>query len=171
MPKKSKPLVGIVMGSDSDLPVMAEAAETLKKFGVPFEVRVSSAHRSPARTSEYARTARERGLKVIIIAAGGAAHLGGVIAAETTLPILGVPIASTPLGGLDALLAIVQMPPGIPVACTSIGKWGAVNAAILAVQILAASDEALAKKLAEYKLQLARSVEEKDEKVRREYGV
>jgi phosphoribosylaminoimidazole carboxylase PurE protein len=158
------------MGSDSDLPVMAEAAETLKKFGVPFEVRVSSAHRAPARTAEYARTARKRGLKAIIIAAGGAAHLGGVIAAETTLPVIGVPIASTPLGGLDALLAIVQMPPGIPVACTSIGKWGAVNAAILAVQILAASDEALEKKLAEYKQQLAQSVEEKDEKVRREFG-
>jgi phosphoribosylaminoimidazole carboxylase PurE protein len=170
MPKKVRPLVGIVMGSDSDLPVMAEAAETLKKFGVPFEVRVSSAHRAPARTAEYARTARKRGLKAIIIAAGGAAHLGGVIAAETTLPVIGVPIASTPLGGLDALLAIVQMPPGIPVACTSIGKWGAVNAAILAVQILAASDEALEKKLAEYKQQLAQSVEEKDEKVRREFG-
>jgi phosphoribosylaminoimidazole carboxylase PurE protein len=170
MPKKLAPLIGIVMGSDSDLPVMAEAAETLKKFGVPFEVRVSSAHRAPARTAEYARTARKRGLKAIIIAAGGAAHLGGVIAAETTLPVIGVPIASTPLGGLDALLAIVQMPPGIPVACTSIGKWGAVNAAILAVQILAASDEALEKKLAEYKQQLAQSVEEKDEKVRREFG-
>jgi phosphoribosylaminoimidazole carboxylase PurE protein len=169
MSENSKPLVGIVMGSDSDLPVMDEAAQTLRKFGVPFEVRVSSAHRAPAQTSEYARTARQRGLKAIIIAAGGAAHLGGVIAAETTLPVIGVPIASTPLGGLDALLSIVQMPPGIPVACTSIGKWGAVNAAILAVQILAASDDTLAKKLADYKQQLAKGVAEKDAKVRAQY--
>ena len=164
-----KPLVGIVMGSDTDLPVMSEAASTLKKFGVPFEVRIISAHRSPARASEYARTATERGLKVIIVGAGGAAHLGGVIAAETILPVIGVPMATTTLSGLDSLLSIVQMPGGVPVACTAIGKAGAVNAAVLAVQILATSDRPLANKLVDYKAELARKVGEKDENVRREF--
>lgn len=158
------------MGSDSDLPVMSEAASTLKNFGVPFEVEVSSAHRTPARTSEYARSAIERGLKVIIIGAGGAAHLGGVVAAETTLPVIGVPMGTTTLGGLDSLLSIVQMPGGVPVACTAIGKAGAVNAAILAVQILATSDADLARKLTEHKESLARSVIEKSEKVRLQFG-
>ena len=116
---------------------MGEAAQTLRKFGVPFEIDVISAHRSPDRTSEYARTAVERGLKVIIVGAGGAAHLGGVVAAHTILPVIGVPIASTTLAGFDSLLSIVQMPSGIPVACTTVGKAGAVNAAILAVQVLA----------------------------------
>ena len=167
MSQTPKPLVGILMGSDSDLPVMSEAASTLKKLGIPFEIEISSAHRSPARTSEYARTAIERGLKVIIIGAGGAAHLGGVIAAETTLPVIGVPM-TTGLGGLDSLLSIVQMPAGVPVACTAIGKAGAVNAAILAVQILATSDADLARRLAEHKKQLAQSVIAKSEKVRRE---
>lgn len=162
-----KPLVGILMGSDSDLPVMSEALATLKKFGVPCEVEISSAHRSPARTSEYARSAVERGLKVIIIGAGGAAHLGGVVAAETTLPVIGVPMA-TALGGLDSLLSIVQMPAGVPVACTAVGKAGAVNAAILAVQILAVSDAELAGKLSRHKQDLAQSVAEKSEKMRRE---
>ena len=170
MADKPAPLVGILMGSDSDLPVMKEAAATLEKFGVPFEVLVSSAHRSPARTSEYARGAITRGLKVIIIGAGGAAHLGGVVAAETTLPVIGVPMATT-LGGLDSLLSIVQMPAGIPVACTAIGKAGAVNAAILAVQILATHDAALARKLAEHKESLAKSVLEKSEKVQREFEI
>lgn len=169
MSAKTRPVVGIVMGSDSDLAVMAETAETLKKFGVPCEVEISSAHRSPARTAEYARTAIARGLKVIIVAAGGAAHLGGVIAAETTLPVIGVPIPSTSLAGLDSLLSMVQMPGGVPVACVSIGKPGAVNAAIFAVEILATSDAALAKKLAEYKEELARSVTEKSAKVKREF--
>jgi 5-(carboxyamino)imidazole ribonucleotide mutase len=168
MADKAAPLVGILMGSDSDLPVMKEAAVMLEKFGVPFEVLISSAHRSPARTSEYARGAIGRGLKVIIIGAGGAAHLGGVIAAETTLPVIGVPMATT-LGGLDSLLSIVQMPAGIPVACTAIGKAGAVNAAILAVQILATHDAGLARKLAEHKESLARSVLEKSEKVQKEF--
>lgn len=168
MAESGKALVGILMGSDSDLPVMSEAAATLKKFEVPFEVDVSSAHRSPARTSEYARTAIARGLKVIIIGAGGAAHLGGVIAAETTLPVIGVPMA-TALGGLDSLLSIVQMPAGVPVACTAVGKAGAVNAAILAVQILATADSGLARKLAEHKERLARGVAEKSEKVRKEF--
>ena len=167
--KEGRPLVGIVMGSDSDMSVMAEAAQTLKKFGVPFELEVASAHRSPARASEYARKAAERGLKIIIVAAGGAAHLGGVIAAESTLPVIGVPIASTPLAGLDSLLSIVQMPGGVPVACTSIGKPGAVNAAVLAVEILATSDEKLAARLRDYKAELAQAVAEKSEKVKREF--
>jgi len=169
MTQKARPLVGIVMGSDSDMSVMAETARTLKRFGVPFEIEIASAHRSPARASEYARTALERGLKVIVIAAGGAAHLGGVMAAETSLPVIGVPIASTLLAGLDSLLSIVQMPGGVPVACTSIGKPGAVNAAVLAVEILATGDGRLSARLADYKAELARAVAEKSEKVKREY--
>jgi 5-(carboxyamino)imidazole ribonucleotide mutase len=164
-----KPLVGIVMGSDTDLPVMAETAQTLKKFGIPFELEITSAHRSPARTSEYARTAVERGLKVIIVGAGGASHLAGVIAAETILPVVGVPMATTTLAGLDALLSTVQMPGGVPVACTAIGKPGAINAAIFAAQIIATSDAGIAQKLVEHKEQLARSVAEKSEKVKREF--
>lgn len=164
-----KPLIGIIMGSDTDLPVMAEAAQTLKKFGIPYEMDITSAHRSPERTSEYARTAVERGLKVIIVGAGGAAHLAGVIAAETILPVVGVPMATTSLAGLDALLATVQMPGGVPVACTAIGKPGAVNAAIFAAQIIATADAHMARKLVEYKEQLARSVTEKSEKLKREF--
>ena len=167
--QKLRPLVGIVMGSDTDLPVMAEAAQTLKQFGIPFEVDITSAHRSPARTTEYARTAVGRGLKVIIVGAGGASHLAGVIAAETTLPVIGVPMATTTLAGLDALLSTVQMPGGVPVACTAIGKPGAINAAILAVEIIATFDAALAQKLIEHKERLARSVAEKSEKVKREF--
>ncbi len=166
-----KPLVGIVMGSDTDLPVMTEAARTLKKFGIPFEVEVTSAHRSPTRTSEYARTAIQRGLKVIIVGAGGASHLAGVIAAETTLPVIGVPMATTTLAGLDALLSTVQMPGGVPVACTAIGKPGAINAAIFAAQIIGVADPGLAEKLVEHKEQLARSVAEKSERVRREFQI
>lgn len=169
MAEKQKPQVGIVMGSDTDLPVMVEAAQTLRKFGVPFEVEITSAHRSPARTSEYARTAIERGLKAIIVGAGGASHLAGVIAAETTLPVVGVPMATTTLAGLDALLSTVQMPAGVPVACTAIGKPGAINAALFAVEILATSDPQLAQKLAEHKEKLARSVAEKSEMVKREF--
>ena len=164
-----RPLVAIVMGSDSDLPVMTESAQVLKKFGVPFEIEISSAHRSPARTSEYARMAISRGLKVIIVAAGGAAHLAGVIAAETTLPVVGVPIASTTLAGLDSLLSMVQMPGGVPVACMSIGKPGAINAALFAIEILATSDAALAAQLAAHKEDLARGVAEKSAKVKREF--
>jgi phosphoribosylaminoimidazole carboxylase PurE protein len=166
-----KPLVGIVMGSDTDLPVMTEAAQTLKKFGIPFEIEITSAHRSPMRTSEYARTAVKRGLKAIIVGAGGASHLAGVIAAETILPVIGVPMATTTLAGLDALLSTVQMPAGVPVACTAIGKPGAINASIFAAQIIATSDPGIAQKLVEYKEQLARTVAEKSERVKREFQV
>ena len=169
MAEKGEALVGIIMGSDTDLSVMKEAAATLKKFGVPFEIDITSAHRSPARTSEYARTAVERGLKAIIVGAGGAAHLAGVVAAETTLPVIGVPMPTTSLQGLDSLLATVQMPGGIPVACVAIGRAGAVNAAVLAVQILATADSTLAAKLVECKKELARRVLEKSEKVKAEF--
>jgi phosphoribosylaminoimidazole carboxylase PurE protein len=153
-----KPLVGILMGSDSDLTVMAEAARALKDFGIPFEITVASAHRSPRRTSDYVRAARERGLKVLIAGAGAAAHLAGVVAAETTLPVIAVPIDCTPLQGLDALLAMVQMPAGIPVATMAIGPAGARNAGILAVQILAISDSGLTGRLDKYKEELAAGV-------------
>jgi len=169
MAAKQRPLVGILMGSDSDLPIMTETAKTLQEFGVPFEVEIASAHRSLARASEYARSAVARGLKVVVVGAGGAAHLGGVVAAETTLPVIGVPIPSTALQGLDSLLSIVQMPGGVPVACTAIGKPGAINAGVLAAQIIATSDPALAKKLVEYKKELARSVMEKNERAKRQF--
>jgi 5-(carboxyamino)imidazole ribonucleotide mutase len=159
------PLVSIVMGSDSDLEIMNEAAKALDDFGIAYEIDVTSAHRSPARTSEYARNAAGRGVKVIIAGAGGAAHLAGVIAAETTLPVIGVPIPSTPLNGMDSLLAIVQMPAGIPVATTAIGKPGATNAGILAAQIIGLSNATVAGKLKEMKGKLVKSVEEKSQKL------
>src|SRR5213594_1330834 len=146
-----KALVGIIMGSDSDLPIMQEAANVLKQFEIPYEIGIYSAHRSPHRTAEYVKTARERGLKVIIAGAGGSAHLAGVAAAETTVPVIGVPIDSSPLSGLDALFSTVQMPPGVPVATMGVGKSGATNAGIFAVQILALNDEKLAAKLMDYK--------------------
>ena len=161
----NKAVVGIIMGSDTDLPVMTEAAKTLEKFEIPFEIEVTSAHRTPARTHEYASTAIARGLKVIIVAAGGAAHLAGVVAAVTTLPVIGVPMATTSLNGMDSLLSTVQMPPGIPVATVAIGKWGATNAGILAAQMLALSDASIAKKMHEHKEKLARGVEEKSKKL------
>jgi phosphoribosylaminoimidazole carboxylase PurE protein len=161
-----KPLVSIIMGSDSDLEIMNEAAKALEQFDVPYEIDICSAHRSPARTSEFSRKAAARGVRVIVAGAGGAAHLAGVIAAETTLPVIAVPIAATPLGGLDALLAMVQMPAGIPVATVAIGKPGATNAGILAAQILATSDAELAKKLVAYKEKLARGVEDKSKKLK-----
>ncbi len=160
-----KPLVSIIMGSDSDLEIMNEAAKALDLFDVPYEIDISSAHRSPTRTSEFSRKAAGRGIRVIIAGAGGAAHLAGVIAAETILPVIAVPIAATPLGGLDSLLAMVQMPAGIPVATVAIGKPGATNAGILAAQILGTSDAELAKKLLAYKEKLARGVEEKSRKL------
>lgn len=154
------PVVGIVMGSASDRSIMDEAGAILARFGVPYEVIVASAHRSPERTKEYARTAHKRGLKVIIAGAGGAAHLAGTIAAETVLPVIGVPIDSSPLGGMDALLATVQMPAGVPVATMAVGKAGAKNAGVLAVQVLSLNEPDLQKKLVVYKEELALQVEE-----------
>lgn len=161
-----KPLVGILMGSDSDLPIMEETARVLREFGVPFEMTISSAHRTPKRTSDYAKSAERRGLLVIIAGAGSAAHLAGFIAAETTLPVLGVPIESSPLNGLDALLSTVQMPGGVPVASMAIGKAGAKNAGIFAVQILSTADERLRKALKEYRKKMAKQVEEKARKLK-----
>ncbi len=162
----SKPLVSIVMGSDSDLEIMREAAKALEEFGITYEIDVTSAHRSPDRTAEFARHAAERGIRVIIAGAGGAAHLAGVIAAHTTLPVIGVPIPSTSLQGMDSLLATVQMPAGIPVATVAIGKPGATNAGILAAQMIALADASVAKKLVAYKEKLALGVEEKSQKLK-----
>jgi 5-(carboxyamino)imidazole ribonucleotide mutase len=160
-----KPLVGIVMGSDSDIEVMQEAGKILKQFGVPYEIGVYSAHRSPHRTADYVRSARERGLKLIIAGAGASAHLAGVTAAETTIPVIGVPIGSSPLLGFDALLSTVQMPPGVPVATMGVGKSGATNAGIFAVQILALEDEKLLQRLVDYKANLENSVAEKSKQI------
>ena len=146
-----KTLVSIVMGSDSDLEIMREAGKALEEFGISYEIDVTSAHRSPDRTAEYARGAAKRGVRVIIAGAGGAAHLAGVIAAHTTLPVIGVPIPATSLQGMDSLLATVQMPAGIPVATVAIGKPGATNAGILAAQILGVADSAISSKLDAYK--------------------
>lgn len=165
-----KPLVGIIMGSDSDSAVMRETAKALEKFGIPYEVGVYSAHRSPNRTLEYVRGARERGLRVIIAGAGSSAHLAGVTAAETTLPVIGVPIDSSPLSGFDSLMSIVQMPPGVPVATMGVGKSGATNAGILAAQIIALGDPALAQQLADYKKGLEKSVAEKSGKLAAEWA-
>jgi 5-(carboxyamino)imidazole ribonucleotide mutase len=162
----NKTLVSVVMGSDSDLEIMREAGKALEEFGIGYEMDVTSAHRSPDRTAEFARGAAGRGIRVIIAGAGGAAHLAGVIAAHTTLPVIGVPIPSTSLNGLDSLLATVQMPAGIPVATVAIGKPGATNAGILAAQIIGVADEGVAKKLAGHKEKLARGVEEKSKKLR-----
>jgi phosphoribosylaminoimidazole carboxylase PurE protein len=158
---RQKSVVGIVMGSDSDLPVMQETLEVLRKFGIPAEITVASAHRSPQRVAAYASNASGQGLKVLIAGAGGAAHLAGVLAAETSLPVIGVPIASSPLAGWDALLATVQMPAGVPVATMAVGKAGARNAAILAAQILAVADQELQGRLQSYKAELADEVAEK----------
>ena len=147
----SKPLVGIVMGSDSDWPIMKACAETLKQFGVVHEAKVLSAHRTPDQALEYAATAQSRGMKVLIGAAGGAAHLAGVLAAKTELPVLAVPMPSKHLGGFDSLLAMVQMPGGIPVATFAIGEAGATNAALFAVSMLALSDADMAKKLSDFR--------------------
>ncbi|MBI4983780.1 MAG: 5-(carboxyamino)imidazole ribonucleotide mutase [Rhodocyclales bacterium] len=147
----TSPLVGIVMGSDSDWPLLRAAAATLKQFGVPYEAKVLSAHRTPDEALDYASGAAERGLKVLIGAAGGAAHLAGVLAAKTQLPVLAVPMPSKHLQGLDSLLAMVQMPAGIPVATFAIGEAGATNAALFAVAMLALGDAALAQKLAEFR--------------------
>jgi len=162
---KPKPLVGLMMGSDSDLPVLEVAARTLKQFKIPFELMVSSAHRSPKKTAEFARRAEDRGFKVLIAGAGAAAHLAGVLAAETTLPVIGVPIDSSPLKGLDSLLAMVQMPSGVPVATMAIGIAGAKNAAILAAQILALNNPQIAEALKAFKQRLEAEIQEKDKKI------
>jgi len=165
---KRRPLVGIVIGSDSDFPVMSETGKTLKKFGIAYEMEVLSAHRTPARAHEYATTAGERGLKVVIAAAGAAAHLAGVMAASTLLPVIGVPLGTSPLSGLDALLATVQMPGGIPVATMAIDKAGAVNAAIFAAEIIALSDKEIARKLVAHKEEMVRSVAEKNMRLQKQ---
>src|SRR5579862_321973 len=158
------------MGSDTDLPVMSESAKMLDKFGIPYEIEVISAHRSPALTHDDATTAIERGLKVVIVAAGGAAHLAGVVAALTTLPVIAVPMATTVLSGIDSLLSSVQMPAGVPVAAMAIDKPGAINAAIYAAEILATFDERVAKALVTYKEELARSVVEKSARVKQQFA-
>ena len=162
----SKPMVSIVMGSDSDLEIMREAGKALDDFGIAYEIDVTSAHRSPDRSADFAKKAADRGIRVIIAGAGGAAHLAGVIAAHTILPVIGVPIPSTSLNGMDSLLSTVQMPAGIPVATVAIGKWGATNAGILAAQMIGLADEGVANKLVAYKEKLARGVEEKSKKLR-----
>jgi 5-(carboxyamino)imidazole ribonucleotide mutase len=161
----SKAQVLILMGSDSDLEIMNEVGKALDEFGIGYDIDVSSAHRSPKRTSEITRAAKDRGIKVIVAGAGGAAHLAGVIAAETTLPVIAVPIPSTSLNGLDSLLAMVQMPAGIPVATVAIGKPGATNAGILAAQMIALSDAGVSQKLDAYKQKLADGVAAKSKKL------
>lgn len=156
----------ILMGSDSDLPMMTSALDTLKKFEIEFDINVSSAHRTPERTRKLVEEAEANGAMVIIAAAGGAAHLAGVVAAETILPVIGVPIESSPLKGMDALLSTAQMPPGIPVATMSIGAWGATNAAILATQIIALSDESARAKMKQHKLDMIAGVEKKAKKLK-----
>ena len=154
----ANPKVGIVMGSDSDWPLVKKACETLDGFGVPYETRVISAHRTPDVALGYAKDAEGRGLKVIIAAAGGAAHLGGVLAAGTVLPVIGIPVAGGALNGLDALYATVQMPSGVPVACVACGSAGPANAALLAVQILGTADAGLRERFRAHKQKLADKV-------------
>jgi phosphoribosylaminoimidazole carboxylase PurE protein len=163
--KGQNPKVGILMGSDSDLEVMRETEKRLDYFGIAYETRIMSAHRTPDKAAKYAATAQQRGLEVIIAGAGAAAHLAGAIAANTTLPVIGVPIDSSSLKGLDALLATVQMPAGIPVATMAIGNAGAANAGIFAAQIVARKDSRVAAKLAEFKKEMAAGVEERDHKL------
>ena len=157
-PMSEHPLVGIVMGSKSDYEVLSAAIEILRALEIPHEARVLSAHRTPAELSEYVETARARGLRVLIAGAGGAAHLAGVVAAKTLLPVLGVPVVATPLNGLDSLLSIVQMPKGVPVGTLAIGKPGAANAALLAAEILALTDAALYERLAAWRAARAQEV-------------
>src|SRR5512132_1625807 len=161
----TNPRVGIYMGSASDAAAMEEARKTLRELGIACEMAVASAHRSPERAHKLASTAEERGLEVLIVGAGGAAHLAGVMAAHSILPVIGVPLDSSPLKGFDALLATVQMPGGIPVATMAIGKAGAKNAAILAAQILARKDSALAERLRQHKKTMAAAVEESSREV------
>jgi 5-(carboxyamino)imidazole ribonucleotide mutase len=162
MPDRTSPRVGIVMGSDSDWPKIKAAAKALDQFGVEYEARVMSAHRTPELVRQYAASAAERGLRVILAAAGGAAHLAGVIAAHTVLPVVGIPVPTELMGGLDSLLSIVQMPGDVPVATVGVGMGGPRNAGLLAVQILALSDLALAEKLAAFKQKLTDQVSAKN---------
>jgi phosphoribosylaminoimidazole carboxylase PurE protein len=161
------PKVSILMGSDSDLPIMGEAAKVLRELGIPFELEVTSAHRSPDRSASLVKEAPARGVRVFIVGAGAAAHLAGAVAALTTLPVLGVPLPSSELQGLDALLATVQMPAGVPVGTLAIGKAGAANAALLAAQILALADDGLAERLAERKRLMADGIERKSTEAKR----
>jgi len=156
------PVVGIIMGSDSDLPVMEDSVKVFKEFQIPYEIKILSAHRTPNQHAEYSRSAKGRGLKVIIAAAGGAAHLPGVTAAHTTLPVIGVPIKGKSLEGMDSLLSIVQMPGGVPVATVAIN--GAKNAALLAVEIIALSDNSINEKLSSYKIKMEKDSLAKNEK-------
>jgi 5-(carboxyamino)imidazole ribonucleotide mutase len=160
-----KPLVGILMGSESDFPVMEKAAEVLKEMGVSYEMDISSAHRLPGKTTQYARTARERGIEVLIAGAGMAAHLAGVLASHTTVPVIGVPIKSGALNGADALYSTVQMPPGVPVA--TVGIDGAKNAAYLACEILSIKYPEILKKLKDFRSRMKRSLEEKSKALKR----
>jgi len=164
MGSSEKPIIGIIIGSDSDLPVMNDAAKIFDEFGVHYEITVVSAHRTPDRAHEYAKTAVERGLKIIIAAAGGAAHLAGVTAAQTPIPVIGVPIKTEALNGMDSLYSTVQMPPGVPVATVAIN--GAKNAAILAVEMLGIADESMRKKIADYKKKMNDAVLEKAAKMK-----
>ncbi len=168
--RAARPRVAILMGSDSDWPIMSAVATRLEAFGVTCDAHVMSAHRSPEATARFARGARDAGYQVLICGAGAAAHLAGAVSAQTTLPVIGVPLEAGSLGGLDALLATVQMPAGIPVATVAVGKPGAENAAILAVEILALGDARLAARLDEHKATLVRGVEEKDKRLQRERG-
>ena len=161
------PKVAIVLGSDSDQPVVQDAIRLMAEFQIPYELTLASAHRSPDRTHRYAATLEERGLQVVIACAGAAAHLAGVIASHTILPVIGVPVDSSPLKGLDALLSTSMMPAGVPVATMGIGRAGATNAAVLAAQILARSDEAMAQRLKDYKKNMADRIEERDREMKK----
>lgn len=161
----SKAIVGIIMGSDSDLPVMSAAVAICEEFGIAYEVDIVSAHRTPAKLVEYASSAEKRGLKVIIAGAGGAAHLPGMVASETPLPVIGVPVRSSSLDGMDSLLSIVQMPGGVPVATVAIN--GAKNAGLLAAQMIGTGDKALRKKVTSYKENMKQEVERKSEKLQK----
>jgi len=161
VPPRAKPLVAILMGSDSDLPTMAECARVLEDYAIPYDIKVLSAHRSPAHATRFARDAERRGFKIVVAGAGGSAHLAGVMAAHSTLPVIGVPVDNSPLGGFDSLLSTVQMPPGIPVATVGVGTMGAKNAGHLAAAILALGDRAMRRKVVERRRRMAQEVLDK----------
>ena len=163
MKEKTRPIVSVVMVSDSDFPIMSETIKVLEDFGIPHEVFLTSAHRSPERTTSFAKGAAKKGIKVVIVGAGAAAHLAGVIASQSLLPVIGIPIDATALGGIDALLSIAQMPGGVPVATMAVGRAGAKNAALLAIRILAVEDKSLQKKLQAFIQKMAQDIEKKQE--------